>query len=144
MKTRKFILRTPQDSIEIVCPDDAEIGDEYYTIKELYDHRLALTVALTRYYSRYYQRIHTFYQRIHTFGLKRPGEYAFRSKFHHDGTMFDGDYFIVGLVYGEKMIISYHYHLKHWDLFEHCETLERAPEYDGYDSIEVVNRLMRL
>ena len=86
-----------------------ETSDGYHTFNELYEHRLALTVALVR---------------------KTP-DLAWRSLRHHVGgdPMFDG-YFIVGLDLPTGTI-TYHYDLKHWELFDAARTLDNAPAWDG-------------
>lgn len=108
-----------------------EIGDEYHTMHELYQHRMALTSALTKFLE-----------------CGCSNYYGIRSKSHADGTMFEGDYFIVAICYvvgtRDVMIASYHYEMKYWDKFDHCITLERAPEYDGHTSQDVIERLINL
>lgn len=106
--------------------DDIHIGDKYHTMDELYDHRRALTTALLNVISN------------ECGGSSDP---TFKSKLHSDGTMFDG-YFICGFKYQDSMI-SYHYDLKYWDDFRIPE-LERAPEYDGHTSQDVIERLLKL
>lgn len=100
--------------------DTDNISDGYHTFGELYEHRLALTVALTR---------------------TIPGN-SWRSKQYHpdDGSMFDG-YFIVGieLLTGT---VTYHYRLPYWDLFDHVITLDHAPKYDGHLPKDCVERLL--
>lgn len=90
-----------------------EISDGYHTFKELYDHRMHLFAFICN-------------------GMP---EHAWKSKLHHDDTMFD-DYFIVGIETPEGQF-TYHYHLDHWDLFQVTEK-ERAPEWDGHTSDDVV------
>ncbi len=109
-----------------------EVSDGYHTMHELYQHRLALFIALTKFIVR---------------SSVRPAGssyWAFRSRLHFDGTMFDGGYFIVGIGWQKDMIISYHYKLEHWDEFDHCEVLDTAPFYDGFTSDDVLNRLKDL
>jgi len=106
------------------------MGDEYHTMHELYQHRMALTVALTKL-------------------IDNTSDWhsleAYRSKNHHpDGNpMFEG-YFIVWISKDNKMIISYHYDLKHWDDFKHLMELEYSPKWDGHSSKDVLERLMKL
>lgn len=102
---RKFYLHRGESQIPVECDG---IGDKYHTMHELYQHRMALFIALTRALADIY--------------------YCFRSKLHSDGTMFEGDYFIVGMLTNQGQI-TYHYKLKHWDKFEHCSTVDLAPEY---------------
>lgn len=114
------------------------ISDGYHTFKELYDMRLALTVAL--FYSRYL---------LMREGLTSRG--IWRSKLHKDGTMFE-NYFIVGMTanpFGNKEgvtanYLSFHYHIDHWDKFHFCDTLDKAPEWDGHTEKDVIERLLGL
>lgn len=102
-----------------LSPD--EISDGFHSFQDLYDHRKALFVALT----------------------KAHGEYSWRSWLHSDGTMFDG-YFIVGLGAVDGRQITYHYEAKHWDKFSHCDEIIKAPEFDGHTPENVVERLLKL
>jgi len=102
-----------------------DVGDEYHTMHELYEHRMALNIAL----------FHALYR--DDYGVAT----VMKSKLHHDGTMFDG-YFIV-MTLTPLGQISYHYKLKHWDKFNIPE-VERTPEWDGHSSLQVMERLMKL
>ena len=88
---------------------------------DLYEHRMALNIALFHAWKREFEVV--------------------KSKMHHDGTMFDG-YFIVMAVTHEGQI-SYHYQLKHWDKFDLSE-VERTPAWDGHNSKDVLEKLMKL
>lgn len=141
--SKKFTVINSQANIDgqygasqIIYADD--ISDGYHTISELYDHRRALTVALTKFIE------------LYKMYFDSQGELrAFRSLRHKDGTMFDG-YFIVGIGYYVDQVddfvskITYHYDLIYWDQFDHCVTLERAPEYDGHTGQDVIERLLKL
>lgn len=97
-------------------------SDGYHTFKELYDHRLALTVALTR------------------ATLRR----CWRSLAHHPGDkpMFEGGYFVVGIDLPTGTI-TYHYKLKYWDLFNSStKTLTHAPKWDGATPDDTILRLL--
>jgi hypothetical protein len=97
-----------------------DTSDGHHTFDELYDHRLALTVALCR-------------------ATLRS---CWRAKLHHpdDGPMFNG-HFIVGIDLPTGMI-TYHYKLKHWDLFSgSTKLLAHAPKWDGASPEETVKRL---
>lgn len=116
-----------QDYNKIHLKGVIEYGDEYHTMHELYEHRMALNIALFNI-------------------LANDEEYncdnkVMKSKLHSDGTMFDG-YFIVMAVTPVGQI-SYHYHLKHWDKFKIPE-VERTPKWDGHGSLQVIERLMRI
>lgn len=107
-----------------------EISDGFHTFDELYEMRLALTIALF-WKVRYKVELGTTYVMV------------WRSKLHSDGTMFD-DFFIVG--YGKKPgeYITFHYPLSEWNNFSFCETLDKAPEWDGHTDKDVIQRLKSL
>ena len=94
-----------------------EITDGWHTFGELYYHRMILTLALA----------------------KSHLEHSWKSKEHHDGTMFDNS-FIVGFTTPEGQY-SYHYDLKYWKLFEDIKTLDKAPEYDGHQPKDIARLL---
>lgn len=88
------------------------ISDGYHTFEELYYHRMILFSLI----------------------CKAHKDKAWKSKQHHDGTMFDG-YFIVGIDTPQGRY-SYHYDLQYWDDFD-VKELERAPEYDGHKPSDI-------
>lgn len=118
------------------------ISDGYHTFQELYDMRLALTVALFSEYNS-------------TCSEGGNAGMVWRSKQHSDGTMFDG-MFIVGIdwedsfhtQFNDPMIkkawVTFHYHDEHWDKFYFCRTLDKAPEWDGHTDKDVIERLLAL
>lgn len=95
-----------------------ELSDGYHTFNELYYHRMMLFAVICKVFR----------------------EKAWKSKLHHDGTMFD-DYFVVGVTTPEGQY-SYHYHMDNWDVFDVAE-LEHAPEFDGHQPKDIT-RLMSL
>jgi hypothetical protein len=115
--------------------EDVEVTDSYHTLSELYEMRLALTVALFRIYDSY----------ITPLGTRVK---CWKSKLYFDGTMFDG-YFIVGMTIPQldatkpHQSISFHYKMEHWDKFNLIE-LPVSPPYDGHTSKDVIERLMKL
>lgn len=94
-----------------------EISDGSHSFEELYYHRMVLFAAICN--------------------SADEGD-VYKSKLHHDGTMYD-DYFIVGIETPEGHF-SYHYHINYWSFFEVME-MERAPEWDGHTPADVI-RLM--
>lgn len=113
----------------------SHVSDGYHTMHELYQHRMALNIAL----------FHAWHE------LSRVSEdtgnwfhiTVGKSKLHHDGTMFEGGYFVV-FALTPKGQITYHYQLKHWDEFKIPE-YERVPvPYDGHSSLDVLDRLAQL
>ena len=95
------------------------ISDKWHTFDELYYHRMILFLSI---------------QLSHK-------DKAWKSKQHHDGTMFD-DSFIVGID-TPKGQYSYHYDLKFWCMFEGIKELDFAPEYDGHKPCDI-DRLLSL
>jgi hypothetical protein len=126
----EFIIKASDNKIEISA-EGLEFGDEYHTMHELYQHRMALTIAL----------FNTLNEDI-MWGDIEDEKKVIKSKLHHDGTMFEGGYFIVMAITSVGQI-SYHYHLKHWDKFRIPE-VERAPQWDGHTSLDVLGRLEKI
>lgn len=96
---------------------NGETSDGYHTFNELYHHRAVLFSVIVA--------------NLH--GI------AWKSKLHHDGTMYDG-MFIVGIdtPWGQA---SYHYDVDpYWDMFW-CMELERAPEWDGHTPADAIERI---
>lgn len=85
-----------------------EISDGYHTFDELYYHRMVLFSLVCN---------------------ANPDK-AWKSKQHHDGTMFDDTSFICGVETPQGQY-TYHYHLEHWGKFK-VKEVEFAPEWDGH------------
>lgn len=108
------------------------ISDGYHTFDELYDHRIALFKALMWAY----------------------WDKAWASKVHHDGSTYEG-WFIAG-IHTPSGDITYHLPMKDWDDLFMCRddgtgnnnkcilTLDKAPEFDGHTSEDVLQRLKTL
>lgn len=98
---------------------DVGISDGDHTHADLYAHRVTLFAALAR---------------------SHP-ELSWRSRRHHDGTMFAG-WFIAGaqLPTGQ---VTYHAPLDAWDEFEGVATLPTAPVWDGHNAAQALDRLRR-
>jgi hypothetical protein len=106
--------------------DMGEISDGYHTFNELYDHRIALFLALCA-----------------EVDARTPTGHVWRSKRHSDGSSIDGWYVMgIGTEHGKQ--ITYHLPLSRWTdsdfLGTECET---APEFDGHTSADVLVRLKR-
>ena len=101
-------------------PITGDTSDGYHTFNELYHHRAVLFSVICN---------------------ARP-DIAWKSKKHHDGTMYDG-MFIVGIETPEGQA-TYHYDIKpYWDIF-HVKELEFAPEWDGHTPDEAIRRISTL
>lgn len=91
----------------LTLPNKGDLSDGYHTYNELYDHRMVLFSII----------------------CNQNKNISWKSKLHHDGTMFDY-YFIAGINTPEGQF-TYHYRMDYWDNFEVPE-LEKAPEYDSH------------
>ena len=67
---------------DLIDEEKQHVSDGYHTFKELYDHRIALFLALVKSISE---------QEYHP-----ANQICWKSKKHSDGTMFDG-WFIAGI-----------------------------------------------
>ena len=101
-------------------PITGETSDGYHTFNELYHHRAVLfSVIVANYPDR-----------------------AWKSKKHHDGTMYDG-MFIVGIETPDGQA-TYHYDIDpYWDMFK-CRVLDKAPEWDGHTTAQAIERIGKL
>lgn len=98
-------------------PITGDTSDGYHTFNELYRHRAILFSVICN---------------------ERP-DVAWKSKKHHDGTMYDG-MFIVGIDTPEGQA-TYHYDIDpYWNLFR-VKELELAPEWDGHTPGEAIRRI---
>lgn len=104
-----------------------KISDGYHTFDELYEHRITLFIALCK---KYLQIDWT------------PPE-IWRSKIHSDGSIMDG-WFILGIHKEIGKQVTYHLPISRWDDCDFTETLDKAPEFDGHTSEDVLARLKAL
>ena len=68
---------------------------------------------------------------------------VWRSKLHADGTMYD-DMFIMGIGKEPGSMVTYHLDMDRWEETNFAETLDKAPEWDGHTSADVLERLKLL
>ena len=108
---RKEISDAPDAKI------DGNTSDGYHTFNELYHHRAVLFSVI----------------------VKAFPERAWKSRKHHDGTMYDG-MFIVGIDTPQGQA-TYHYDVDpYWEMFA-CRELDCAPEWDGHTPAEAIARI---
>ena len=94
-----------------------DFSDGYHPFNELYHHRAMLFSVI----------------------CNTMPERAWKSKQHHDGTMYDG-MFIVGIDTPEGQA-TYHYDVEpYWDMFDVRE-LDRAPVFDGHTPDIAIRRI---
>ena len=107
-------------SIDVAPAITGETSDGYHTFNELYHHRAVLFSVI----------------------VKAFADHAWKSRKHHDGSMYDG-MFIVGIETPDGQA-TYHYDVEpYWDMFE-CKELEYAPEWDGHTPDEAIRRIGNL
>lgn len=107
---------------DFIDPEEitGETSDGYHTFNELYDHRAKLFSVVVR----------------------DQRDRAWKSRLHHDGTMYDG-MFIVGIETPDGQA-TYHYDVDpYWDMFD-CKELDRAPEWDGHTPQQAIERIAAL
>ena len=120
------------------------ISDKWHTFQDLYDHRMAFTIALCN--------------AMHTINILEdsaaydnavmeefiPTTYCYKSKRHHDNDndpMFEGSFIVV--IESPQGQISYHYKLAEWDKFRIEERYE-PNVYDGHTPADTIVRLTNL
>lgn len=106
-----------------------EISDGYHTFDELYEHRTVLFIVLCKRLSYVVDP------------LEQPAK-IWRSKKHSDGKLiFGGKWFVLGINKEKGEQITYHLPIEKWEECIFAETLDKAPEYDGHTSDDVLKRL---
>jgi len=104
------------------------ISDGSHRFVDLYNHRDTLFLCLVK----------LVFERGYTLGYK-----ACKSKLHADGTNFEGYFIVMVTDLLSKEQISYHLNIeKYWDLCD-LEEVEKAPEWDGHSSDDVIARLTK-
>lgn len=116
--------------IHVVGEENMEVSDGYHTFDELYDHRITLYIALCR---------------TLKFALEGEGGNSniWRSNVHSDGSTMEG-WFVLGIGKEPGKQITYHLPLSRWEETEFAPTLDKAPEFDGHTSADVLVRLKEL
>lgn len=100
------------------------IEDQYHTMDELYDHRTILFAIICNNAYRITEDVTCV---------------AWKSKKHSDGTSEEG-WFIAGIYTSKGQQITYHQKIEFWDMFK-VQELDKAPEFDGHTSSDVLERL---
>ncbi len=132
MSKEKYVLNAQ----ELMEKTGIDISDGYHTFSELYEHRIALFIALCK-------KIQDFKyhgDQRNQFGSEKI---VWRSQAHSDGTYWEG-WFILGINKEKGEQITYHLPIKLWDRTNFAETLSVAPDWDGHTPEIVLERLKRL
>ena len=114
-------IRKKQEELHNVMLHDGigEFSDGYHTFNELYHHRAVLFSVI----------------------CKSNLDKSWKSKKHHDGSMYDG-MFIVGIETPDGQA-TYHYDIDpYWDkYFNLVKEVEYAPEWDGHTPEQAIERI---
>jgi hypothetical protein len=97
-----------------------DMSDGFHTFDELYDHRIALYIALCK---------------------KTKG--VWRSRIQSDGGCYPG-WFLLGIGTEAGKQITYHLPLKYWKMTGFAQTKYKAPKWDGHTSADVLKRLLEI
>lgn len=119
---------------EIEQSDAGQISDGHHTFDDLYARRHALLIGWMNTLMMFKPAFEDIAKRM---GGAADG-LPWKSRLHADGTSIAG-WFIAGMEIGDAPI-TYHLPLSEWGLL-HAEELERAPEWDGHTSADVLERL---
>lgn len=111
-----------------VMSETGKISDGYHTFDELYDHRITLWIALCK---------------RTALTIREPWNPTWRSKLHSDGSAFDG-WFVLGMFTDPGRQITYHLPNSKWDDCYFAPDLDKAPEFDGHTSADVLHRIALL
>ena len=107
---------------QIKAVDTNQVSDGYHTFGELYDHRITIFKALAR------------------LADNETTAPVWRSKAHSDGSVWDG-WFILGINKEAGKQITYHLPTSEWNSCDFAQTLDKAPDWDGHTSANVLQRL---
>lgn len=114
-------LALDKDYLAARIAEGTEPRDEYHTMSELYDYRMA-------------------YNALAAWSFWQMGFKVVKSKKHHDGELcFGGEYFIVVMELPTGQV-SNHYKLEHWNAFPIPEE-ELPPKWDGHTPEVAFNRM---
>lgn len=109
--------------------DTNQISDGYHRFGELYEHRIQLWITVCKLFS------------------QNPAgviwEQVWRTQKHSDGSSWEG-WFVLGAGALEGEQITYHLPMSKWEECSFADTLDKAPEFDGHTSADVLERLKNL
>lgn len=110
------------------------VSDGYHTFGELYDHRISLFIAVCKMHFAKFLSAET---------PANEKRFVWRSKAHSDGSVWDGWFILgIGILPGEQ--ITYHLPTSRWEECDCSISLDKAPEWDGHTSADVLERLKTL
>ncbi|MGH1338335.1 MAG: hypothetical protein ACRBFS_19595 [Aureispira sp.] len=125
--------------------NENKLSDGHHTFDELYEFRKMYNACLFNEWAKNYSPensgLHN--DNIMPYGV-RPHYNVHKSIRHHDGELcFGGGWFIVSAKLPSGLI-SNHYKIKDWDLFNVPEVEKALFEFDGHNGSDVLSRLRDL
>jgi len=105
------------------------ISDGYHSFGQLYEHRIALYIALCKVTAAHSSEV--------------TGISVWKSGIHSDGSVWEG-WFLLGINKAAGEQITYHLPISEWDACYFAEELEIAPPFDGHTHVDVLERLKQL
>lgn len=109
----------------------ADLSDGYHTFRDLYAHRNRLFIELCRMVSLHHKHNMAWCSLCDSEGNREEGWFLMGVFDNRDQTVMKD--------------ISYHLPISFWDeAASFCEVMEVAPEFDGYDSFDVLQRLKNI
>lgn len=126
-----MITKEINEKISEMNGDTNDISDGYHTFGELYEHRISIYIALCKIHDKYCYESLGIYSNV------------WRSKLHSDGSAWEG-WFILGIGKEKGQQITYHLPISKWDETNFADTLDKAPDWDGHTSNDVLERLKGL
>ncbi len=109
-----------------------KVSDGYHTFDELYEHRIFLYIKIC--------------EMIHAICEEAGGQCfcpVWRSERHSDGSRIPG-WFVLGINEERGKQITYHLPMRYWDNAKFAKKRDRAPEFDGHTSSDVLTRISKL
>lgn len=119
--------------------DTNVISDGYHTFGELYEHRITLFIALCKEVDSFHTHYH---KRFGDSIIHHTNSPVWKTNVHSDGSVWEG-WFILGLFTEAGKQITYHLPNSKWADCNFKE-VEKAPEWDGHTSEDVLERLKRI
>lgn len=119
------------------------ISDGYHTFGELYQHRIQLWIA----YCHISLSAIMLAKISPAFRAKidYKNETPWKTKYHSDGELaFGGGWFVLGIGKDPGKQKTYHLPDSYWEACKAIETIEKAPDFDGHSSEDVLKRLIEV
>lgn len=105
-----------------------KVSDGYHTFDELYECRHVLWVKLC--------------ELANAYGSP-TGYRVIKSKKHSDGSSYEG-WFLLMIERPDGKQMSFHLPEKYWGQCDFAIAIDKAPDFDGHTTADVINRVLEL